>query len=135
MSLALLAVAFVCGYYYSMTISHPKYKAMRARYREQLRERRKRIAPAPKRAQAAPVCARCHDDIRPARVTTPDESSFEIPKITLREFQTMMEESRNGEFVQVAGTGCELTDQIFAAAWKKGIRPSDVIGPEPGFEK
>ena len=36
--------------------------------------------------------------------------------------------------VGVASTGCELTDQIFAAARAKGIMPVDVIGPAPVYE-
>ncbi len=34
----------------------------------------------------------------------------------------------------VASTGCALTDQIFEAAWAKGIVPVDVIGPAPNYD-
>jgi hypothetical protein len=34
----------------------------------------------------------------------------------------------------IVSTGCELTDQIFEAAWKAGINPIDIVGPAPNYD-
>jgi len=94
------------------------YMRLRQLYRRRLkieaRLKRGQYPYTPRKEQT--VCNRCARRLDPAPT-----------------LETVRSALGDGE-VPTASTGCELTDQIFEAARKKGIVPVDVIGPAPNYD-
>ena len=136
MSLAfLIAVSALLVFYGNKSFMHPDYHRMRLRL---LNKRRLRIEARLRRGQYPytphkehTVCNRCARQLASARA--PTHAPIPTPGPTLEDVRNALG-GREVPDVTVASTGCELTDQIFAAARKKGIMPVDVIGPAPNYD-
>lgn len=116
----LLAVAVGFMLYTKTFTARPSanYTRLRQLYRRRLKaEARLRRGQSPyTRHKEHTVCNRCARRLDPAPT-----------------LETVRDALGDGE-VPTASTGCELTDQIFEAARKKGIVPVDVIGPAPNYD-
>ncbi len=133
---AMVVFAFLFGFLYRGTLPDARLKLDGARRR--VKELRKATW---ERRHARQECARCMAEVRHRGLMEglkkDVEKALEEPpvpehlKLTYKQFQEMLHPEEKQAF---ASTGCELTDQIFAAAREKGIMPVDVIGPAPNYD-
>jgi hypothetical protein len=133
-------MAVMLGFVYGrFIIPSPRTKALRAKYRKQLRER---MAPPKREVQVTFICEVCEgratrSALPPGilnekdywrylqRIGTPQPPVPERLKLTPEKLDRMC----RGEPEPQASTGCELTDQIFEAARKmlQGVFATSLI--------
>ncbi|GAF71885.1 unnamed protein product [marine sediment metagenome] len=139
MSLALLMLAFVCGVYWQPRLVKILERAKRLELEEDINFWNQPLDGTPEPKKLTPGRSEYWTSLRYRRKDSSDtRTEEELRRDIKRQIQALFMAKRNAdrtaEQAAVASTGCELTDQIFAAARAKGIMPVDVIGPAPVYE-